>query len=203
VHILLANERWTRIEALFQEAADLSPANREEFLNRRCGGDLQLREEVLSLLRYDTGPYYGNGDLFLLDALQASAASVVIDEPAAGRLLGHYRIEREIGRGGMSVVYSAVRADGEFQKRVAIKLIKRGMNTRAVIGRLRRERHILAALDHPSIARLLDGGTTDDGLPWIAMEYVEGLPVHRYCAQRNLSIGEICSLIDKICEAVA
>jgi serine/threonine-protein kinase len=198
VQTLLPDERWTQIEAVFQEAADLPPDSREAFLIQRCGNDPQLREEVLSLLRYDTREKDP-----LLDALQASAASIVVEEPTAGRMLGPYRIEREIGRGGMSVVYSAVRADGEFQKRVAIKLIKRGMDTRAVIERLRRERRILAALEHPSIARLLDGGTTADGLPWIAMEYVEGLPIHRYCDEHNLSIEDRCRLFDKVCDAMA
>lgn len=195
---LFPDERWTQVEALFQEAADLPPGSRASFLDARCGHDTELREEVLSLLRYDT-----RGENPLLDALQASAASVVTDEPAAGRMLGPYRIEREIGRGGMSVVYSAMRADGEFQKRVAIKLIKRGMDTHAVIERLRRERRILAALEHPAIARLLDGGTSEDGLPWIAMEYVDGLPLHRYCAERDLSIDDRCRLFDKVCDAVA
>jgi len=195
---LSPDERWTQIEAGFQEAAELPPDSREAFLLHRCGADTQLREEVLSLLRYDT-----REETPLLEALQASAATLIVEEPAAGRMLGPYRIEREIGRGGMSVVYSAVRADGEYQKRVAIKLIKRGMDTRSVIERLRRERRILAALEHPSIARLLDGGTSADGLPWIAMEYVDGLPIHRYCAERQTGIADICRLIDKVCDAVA
>ncbi len=138
----------------------------------------------------------------LLDALGAGAASVVGDR-TIGQTLGPYRIERELGRGGMAVVYLAARADGEFQKHVAIKLIKRGMDSAAVVERLRRERRILAALEHPSIARLLDGGTTTDGRPWIAMEYVEGVPIDRFCAERNLSIDERCRLIDKVCDAVA
>jgi eukaryotic-like serine/threonine-protein kinase len=198
VQALSPGERWTQIEALFQEAVDLPPDSREAFLLHRCGDDSQLREEVLSLLSYDSHEKDP-----LLDALQASAATLVVEEPTAGRMLGPYRIEREIGRGGMSVVYSAVRADGEFQKRVAIKLIKRGMDTRAVIERLRRERRILAALEHPSIARLLDGGTSADGLPWIAMEYVDGLPIHRYCSEHDLSIEDRCRLFDKVCDAVA
>jgi len=200
---LLPDERWTQIEALFQEAADLQPASREAFLQERYGDDPQLRDEVLSLLRYDTGVSPVTTESPLLDALQASAASLVADAPSAGRMLGPYRIEREIGRGGMSVVYLAARADGEFRKRVAIKLIKRGMDTQAVVERFRRERRILAALEHPAIARLLDGGTTADGLPWIAMEYVEGLPIHRYCLERKLSVEAICRLFDKVCDAVA
>lgn len=194
---LLPEDRWTLVETLFQQAADLAPGQWENFLDSTCGNDTQLREEVLSLLRYDT-----RDDPPLLDALHADAASVVGDEPAAGRRVGPYRIEREIGRGGMAVVYLALRADGEFQKRVAIKLIKRGMDTQAVVNRLRRERSILAALDHPYIARLLDGGATPDGRPYIVMDYVEGLPIGRYSDQHRLSIEERCRLIGKVCDAV-
>jgi eukaryotic-like serine/threonine-protein kinase len=190
--------RWAKVETLFLEATDLPPGERESFVEERCGGDTHLREEVLSLLRYDTGE-----ESPLLEALQASAASVVQDDLAAGRMVGPYRIEREIGRGGMAVVYLAVRADGEFRKRVAIKLIKRGMDTMTVVERLRRERRILAALEHPAIARLLDGGTTPDGRPWIAMEFVEGIPVNRYCDENRLGVEERCRLMTKICQAVA
>jgi tetratricopeptide (TPR) repeat protein/tRNA A-37 threonylcarbamoyl transferase component Bud32 len=190
--------RWAKVETLFLEATDLPLGERESFVDERCGGDTHLREEVLSLLRYDTGE-----ESPLLEALQASAASAVHDDLAAGRMVGPYRIEREIGRGGMAVVYLAVRADGEFRKRVAIKLIKRGMDTMAVVERLRRERRILAALEHPAIARLLDGGTTPDGRPWIAMEYVEGIPVNRYCEENRLGVEERCRLMTGICQGVA
>ena len=139
----LPEVRWTQVETLFLEAAEMPPGERKEFLQRRCGGDSGLREEVLSLLQYDT-----REASTLIDALQTSAANVVGDDLAAGRMMGPYRIEHEIGRGGMAVVYLAVRADGEFRKRVAIKLIKRGMDTEAVVERLRRERRILAALEH-------------------------------------------------------
>ena len=189
--------RGAIVEELFLEAAELSPDTREDFVRARCG-DRQLCDEVLSLLRYDLAE-----ESPLLDALTAGASSIVGDEALEGQMLGPYRVECEIGRGGMSVVYSALRADGEFHKRVAIKLIKRGMDTRAVVERLRRERGILAALEHPSIARLLDGGTTPDGRPWIAMEYVEGLPIDRFCAARGLSVEDRCELIAKVCDAVA
>jgi eukaryotic-like serine/threonine-protein kinase len=196
-------DRWARVETLFLEATELPPDSRELFVRDRCGDDARLREEVLSLLRYDTLGYDADAESHLFDALQASAASVVDDDVAPGRMVGPYRIEREIGRGGMAVVYLAVRADGEFRKHVAIKLIKRGMDTQAVVERLRRERRILAALEHPSIARLLDGGTTPDGRPWIAMEYVEGIPVDRYCEEHRLSVEERCRLMTRVCQAVA
>jgi len=183
---------------LFLAGIDLPLEQREAFLDEQCHDDLQLREEVLSLLRHDAAE-----ESPLLDAISAGAASILTDDPPHGRILGPYRIEREIGRGGMAVVYLAWRADGEFQKRVAVKLIKRGMDTAAVIERLRRERRILAALEHPSIARLLDGGTTADGRPWIAMEYIEGLPIQHFCEEQHLTTEERCLLMGKVCDAVA
>ncbi len=191
-------DRWTQIETIFQAAAELPPWQRDAFLDGQCRGDAELRAEVLSLLRFDTAD-----EPPLLDAIHAGMASALGEQPAAGQMLGPYRIEREIGRGGMSVVYLASRADGEFQKQVAVKLIKRGMDTTSVVERLRRERRILAALEHPSIARLLDGGTTPDGRPWIAMEYIDGLPIDRYCEERGLTVEERCQLMCKVCDAVA
>src|ERR687885_656887 len=114
----------------------------------------------------------------------APAASVVEEareDLMAGRRVGSYRIVREVGRGGMGAVYLAERADSEFRRRVAVKLIKRGMDTDFILRRFRKERQILASLDHPNVARLLDGGTTDDGLPYFVMEYIEGLPIYRFC----------------------
>lgn len=193
----LTGDRWERLEKLFGEIADLPPEQREKFLDSQCGDDPKLRDEVLSLLDYDTGD-----EPVFVGALQSAAASLTADDAADGSMVGPYRIEKEIGRGGMSVVYLAVR-DGEFRQRVAIKLIKRGMDTDAVLGRLRQERRILAGLEHPSIARLLDGGTTKTGRPWFAMEFVEGLPIHRFCEEHKLSPADRCWLIVKVCDAVA
>jgi tetratricopeptide (TPR) repeat protein/tRNA A-37 threonylcarbamoyl transferase component Bud32 len=187
-----------QVETLFQAGVDLPPDKWESFLDAECLGDAQVREEVLSLLRHNA-----TEEPPLAEALNAGAASVLIDDSPVLSALGPYRIEREIGRGGMAVVYLAVRADGEYQKRVAVKLIKRGMDTASVVERLRRERSILAALEHPSIARLLDGGTTPDGRPWIAMEYIEGLPIDRFCDERRLTIEERCALMAQVCDAVA
>jgi tRNA A-37 threonylcarbamoyl transferase component Bud32/tetratricopeptide (TPR) repeat protein len=197
---LLPGDQWEQVEKLFLAAADLPEDKRGDFLDSSCGEDARLRMEILSLLQFDTGE-----EPLVLDALHAGAASLVgdDDDPTAGRMLGPYRIECEIGRGGMAVVYLASRADGEYQKRVAIKLIKRGMDTDTVVKHLRLERRILAALEHPSIARLLDGGTTSDGRPWIVMEYVEGLAINRYCSEHELSVEQRCALFDKVCDAVA
>lgn len=196
----IPDQRWTRIQELFLSAIELPPATRDSFLDSQCGPDRELREEVSSLL------HYGGADPpELIEAIHAGAASLVLNnpEPIAGRMLGPYRVEGELGRGGMAVVYLGIRADGQFQQRVAIKLIKRGMDTSAVVGRLRRERRILAALDHPSIARLLDGGSTPAGLPYLVMEFVEGLPIDHFCDNHSLDISKRCELIAKVCDAVA
>ena len=193
----LSRERWIRVENLFVAAAELPPDRRRQFVEEQSQGDDELRNEVFSLLRYDTsGPD-------IQEAVELGARSILTHVPLEGTLLGPWRVERELGRGGMSVVYLAVRADGQFSKRVAIKVIKRGMDTAAVVERFQRERRILAALDHPYIARLLDGGTTADGLPYIVMDYVEGLPIDHWCAERGLGVEQRCELIGKVCEAVA
>jgi tetratricopeptide (TPR) repeat protein/predicted Ser/Thr protein kinase len=193
----LTPDRWTKVEKLFMEAAELPPEERSRFVITECGGDEQILDEVLSLLRYDTR------EPWVLDALQSGAGSLLTEVSPEGTMLGPWRVERELGRGGMSVVYLAARADGQFAKRVAIKLIKRGMDTSAVVDRLRRERRILGALEHSSIARLLDGGTTPDGLPYIVMEYVEGLPIDEWCESQALGVEQRCELIGRVGDAVA
>ncbi len=120
-----------------------------------------------------------------------------------GKNIGPYQILGEIGRGGMGTVYRAVRSDGEFQREVAIKVIARGLEHPILLDRFRIERQILAKFEHPNIARLLDGGTTDDGLLYFVMEYVQGLPLTRYCDAKNLSVSERIRLLSKACEAVA
>jgi serine/threonine protein kinase/Tfp pilus assembly protein PilF len=124
------------------------------------------------------------------------------DEPMIGRHIGPYRIEREIGRGGMGSVYEAWRADGEFQHRVAIKLIKDDLDRDFVLSRFRNERQILAALDHPNIGRLLGGGTTQDGNPYFVMEYIEGQPLYEYSDAHGLDVAERLRLFTQVCEAV-
>ncbi|MEQ1923790.1 MAG: protein kinase, partial [Pyrinomonadaceae bacterium] len=143
-------------------------------------------------------PVYESGKSGLLSALLDETD----DDPMVDKLLGSYRIEREIGRGGMGAVYEAVRADGEFRRRVAIKIVKRGVDTDFVLRRFRNERQILAALDHPFITRLIDGGTTDDGRPYFVMDYIDGLPLYRFADRNALSINERLALFLRIGEAV-
>src|SRR6266508_6296767 len=191
-------ERWRQVEAIFQAALDLVPKERGQYLAEACCGDLSLKSDVETLLSQHESagnlleePPYGETELGVLSSLQALAeAEDDVGDPMIGRRLGAYRIEREIGRGGMGAVYEALRVDQEFNKRVAIKLVKRGMDTDFILRRFRKERQILAALDHPNIARLLDGGTTDDGLPYFVMEFIEGQPLYLFCDERQLSINE-------------
>ncbi|PYK30052.1 MAG: hypothetical protein DME57_08150 [Verrucomicrobia bacterium] len=195
-------ERWQQVEDIFQAALDLPEANRASYLSQACAGDQSLHKQVINLLNYHETGERALEDLIPADA-QIKGADTLADEvdPMIGRRLGAYRIEREIGRGGMGAVYEAVRADKEFSKRVAIKLVKRGMDTDFILRRFRKERQILASLDHPNIALLLDGGTTDDGLPYFVMEFIEGLPLYRYCDQHRLSIAGRSNLFLSICDA--
>ncbi|MFL6255338.1 MAG: protein kinase domain-containing protein, partial [Pyrinomonadaceae bacterium] len=194
-------ERWKQIEGVFDAAIDLAPAERDAYLASVCDGDAELRRQVELLIRsHDAAGSF----------IEEPAVAGVItnpgrldeDAPFIGRRIGSYRIVRELGRGGMGAVYLAVRADDEFQKRVAIKLVKRGMDTDFILRRFRQERQILASLDHPYIARLMDGGTTDDGLPYFVMEYIEGLPVNQFCDAHKLSTPERLRLFLKVCNAV-
>ncbi|HEV7797393.1 MAG TPA: protein kinase [Pyrinomonadaceae bacterium] len=202
-------ERWQLVEAIFQTALDLVPEERERYLSEVCADDLSLRSEVEDLLSQHERagdlleePLYGETELSALGSLEALANAENDEDPMIGRRLGAYRIEREVGRGGMGAVYEAIRVDKELNMRAAIKLVKRGMDTDFILRRFRTERQILAALDHPHIARLLDGGTTEDGLPYFVMEFIEGQPLYNYCDSNQLSIAERLKLFMGICDAL-
>jgi eukaryotic-like serine/threonine-protein kinase len=188
-------ERWHRLKAVVADSLDEGTARRVDFARQLCGDDTALQRDAESLLTGASGA---------VDACAAElhAASGDTGSIATGIRLGAYRILREVGRGGMGAVYLAERADQEFTKKVAIKLLKRGTDTDDVLRRFRAEREILARLDHPNIARLLDAGTTQDGLPYFVMEYVSGTRVTDYCFAQNLSIPERLHLFLKICSAV-
>ncbi|MEQ1645174.1 MAG: protein kinase, partial [Pyrinomonadaceae bacterium] len=198
-------ERWQKIEEIFHEALELADFERSTYLAERTGDDDELRSEVEKLLsQFDDAssfieqPLYDSARTgFLSDLLDDSD-----DDPMVGKVLGSYRIEREIGRGGMGAVYEAVRADGEFRLRVALKVVKRGVDTDFVLRRFRNERQILAALDHPFITRLIDGGSTDDGRPYFVMDYIDGFPLYRYCDKNRLGINERLRLFCRLAEAV-
>lgn len=207
-------ERWQQIEEVFQTVVELTPGERSAILAERGKVDPELVAEVRKLLEdYDeAGDFIESPvwtDSIMLGATArdeiGGAISREIEQDDAsliGRRLGVYRLVSEIGRGGMGAVYLAERDDGEFRQRAAVKIVKRGMDTDFIVRRFRNERQILAALDHPYIARLYDGGTTDDGLPFFVMEYIEGAPVYGYSDARKLSIAERLQLFVRICEAV-
>ena len=190
-----------RLKEVFHAVRELPSAARDGFLARECGSDQQLREKVEALLKSD-----GVSETFLADPsaqLVADAFNASPEPSVAGRMIDRYRIIREIGRGGMGAVYLAERADDEYQKQVALKLIKRGMDTDSVLRHFRNERQILAGFDHPNIARLLDGGTSDDGLPYFVMEFVEGLPIDEYCDNHDLAVPARLQLFREVCAAVS
>ena len=198
-------ERWRRIEALMDGALDLPQAEREAFLRTATDGDEPLVGEVLALLEAGEHPRIlaGESAVALATDLVARIAgeSPSVAERVAQRI-GPFRLIAELGQGGMGTVYLAER-DAHFAQRVAVKLIRRGLHLDPeLVRRFVDERQMLASLDHPGIARLLDGGVTDDGLPWFAMELVDGEPVDRFCDGRRLSIDERLELFRTISAAV-
>ena len=179
------------------DALELEPARRAAFIREACGEDSDLRAEVESLL----GESGERIELFA-DELDSSLREPDGATSRAGERLGAYEIVHEIGRGGMGAVYLARRADEQFEKQVAIKVLKRGTDTDEVLRRFRAERQILARLDHPNIARLLDAGTTEDGLPYFVMEYVEGERIADFCSAHQLTVRERLELFLKVCAAI-
>jgi non-specific serine/threonine protein kinase/serine/threonine-protein kinase len=189
--------RWKAAKSLLQDALERTPDERSAFLDAACAGmspATDLRAEVAALL----AAHAAAGDRFESPPL----ASEVTSGSASPERLGPYRVLRELGRGGMGTVYLAEREGADFHQQVAIKLIHRGMDSDAILRRFRTERRILASLNHANIARLFDGGTTEDGLPYFVMEHVDGLPLDRWCAAHESSSDERLRLIRQVCAAV-
>jgi eukaryotic-like serine/threonine-protein kinase len=191
-------ERLQEIEKIFCEAVELAPDERETFLAEACAGDAELRREVESLLSETTDAKAPFASL-IVGAAQSLASA---GEEFIGRRVGPYRITGSIGQGGMAEVYKAVRDDDHYQKEVAVKLVRPGRINTFMLARFRYERQILASLEHPNIARLLDGGATDDDLPYFVMEYIVGEPITDYCEAHNLSIKRRLKLFRQTCAAV-
>ena len=189
-------ERWQQIKELTADALETSVAERPAFLAAACADDPDLQREVESLLA--AGERKGL-ETFANDLAWSRAEQ---RDARLGQNVGAYRIVRPIGRGGMGAVYLAERADREFEKQVALKILKRGTDTDEVLRRFQRERQILAQLAHPNIAHLLDAGTTEDGLPFFAMEYVSGTPITDFCEAQNLPLRARLDLFLKVCGAV-
>ncbi len=194
-------QKYHRLKEIFAAAADCDTNERAALISAACDGDEVLLREAQSLLGYhDRAERFIEKPAFLAGVHLLSEGQ---NEALRGHAVGSYKLIREVGRGGMGAVYLAARADEEFEKRAAIKLIKRGMDTEDVLRRFRNERQILARLEHKNIARLLDGGATSDGSPYLVMEYVEGAPIDKYCDQHRLSTAERLRLFRIVCSAVA
>jgi serine/threonine protein kinase/tetratricopeptide (TPR) repeat protein len=187
---------WARTKEVFALALEHDPKTRQAFVRGLCGGDEALRAEVESLLAS-----HGRADS-LLENAGAALWHPAFDLNMLGKCVGDYRILREAGRGGTSIVYLAERADQQFQKRVAIKILRHLGDSAEVLQRFRMERQTLAELEHPNVVRLLDGGTTDEGMPYLVMDYVEGVPIDRYCDEHGLPIAERLSIFRTLCDAV-
>jgi eukaryotic-like serine/threonine-protein kinase len=198
--------RWKRVESVLDRALELPAGEVSSFLEAECRGDADLRAEVEALLSADreAGTFLERPatELALEWIGGAPERADERDSDRVGQRIGAWQLVREVGRGGMGAVYRANRADGQFEQTVALKLVKRGLDTDEILRRFLRERRILARLDHPHIARLVDGGVTGDGLPWFAMEFVEGRPITTWCDERRSSIDERLRLFRAVCEAV-
>jgi len=194
----MTSERWERLQKIFDGAVDLNPDDRARFLDDACGDDPALRRQAESLILATE-----HSTRKIERVIEDAAELVTVEEGASpvGRLIGPYQIIQNLGQGGMGDVFLAVRADDEYRKRVAIKVIQHDFGNPEILRRFRNERQILAGLDHPFIARLLDGGTTPEGMPYVVMEYVEGEPIDRYCDNRRLSIEERLKLFQDVCAA--
>ena len=196
-------QRWDRLKTILGEALEQdSSAARIALVERRCGEDTDLLEEAESLLAEAEALLKERTDSFEDCAQNAASTFWQEGPPRGGERVGAYVIVRELGRGGMGTVFLAERADGQFEKQVAIKILNRGADTAEILRRFRAERQILARLDHPNIARLLDAGTTDDGLPYFIMDYIVGAPVTRFAVAQKLSTRQRLELFLKICAAV-
>ena len=217
----MTGQRWKQVRDLFDAALEQPIHLRDRFLADRTPGDPRMAQEVRELLAS-----YQESDHMLtqpaikgLEALLPSASAppdldqtvpTTIIRPAdntdtgsmIGRRMGHYRLIRKIGSGGMGTVFVAARDDRQFEQPVAIKVVRPSMNTSQILQRFLQERRVLAGLEHPNIARLIDGGSSEEGLPYLVMEYVEGVPIDKYCEERRLNVTDRLRLFRIVCEAV-
>ena len=193
-------EQWQEIKTVLGAVLEIEPGARPAYLDRNCGDDLLLRREVERLL------HHSSLDAEFLDSnsLSAVASSVLTEQEGAwtGRRIGSYQIIEPLGVGGMGEVYRAFRADDQYRKEVALKIVRAGQDSGFVLSRFKSERQILANLEHPNIARLLDGGTTEEGIPYFVMELIEGMPITEYCDAKKLGIADRLELFSQVCAAV-
>ncbi|MGI8837155.1 MAG: protein kinase domain-containing protein [Pyrinomonadaceae bacterium] len=198
-------ETWQQLKTLFHAALDLEPEDRAAFLAEACDGDGEVLTQVEKLLSA-----HDEAGLFLASPALVDAGVISSEEVVhatdgtnwVGQRIGPYEIIREIGHGGMGTVFLAIRADDQYRKQVAIKLVNRGMDTDLILRRFMMERQILANLEHPNIARLLEGGSTADGLPYFVMEYIQGQPITEFCDDRQFTNTERLELFREVCDAL-
>jgi non-specific serine/threonine protein kinase/serine/threonine-protein kinase len=198
-------ERWQQIKSVLDQALDLAPSERAALLDRACSSDSSLRKEVEVLLASDeeAGAEFLNEIQGLdLGPIASYGSSTTPAHNWIGRRVGPYKIVEQIGVGGMGEVYRAFRADDQYKKQVALKVVRGGQDSAFVVSRFRNERQILASLDHPNIAHLHDGGTTEDGVLYFVMELIEGQPIDQYCIQHEPSVPEILGIFQQVCSAV-
>ena len=194
--------RWQRLENLFEQALDREPAERKGFLEEECDGDRALLQEIEELLKHHGAAREEDFLAHPVEAAQSLRAGEEEQDPLIGRNIGPYRIQRRQGGGGMGDVYLAVR-EAEFHQQVAIKLLRRSMTTEELLRRFSAEMQVLAVLSkNENIAALLDAGSTEDGLPYFVMEFVDGEPIDAYCDHHRHSLAERIALFRKVCEAV-
>lgn len=195
------NELWRKAKEIVADALELAPAQRDALLAQRCGDNQALLREVRSLLAH------AQDNTSFIDTSAKLVSETLSTESAAagtwiGQTLGAWRLEREIGHGGMGIVYLAQRADGAYRQSAAVKLLRGSASDARSVARMQRERQTLAQLEHPNIARLLDGGSASDGTPYLVMEYVAGQPIDQYCQQQHLAPAAIIALMVSVCAAV-
>ena len=198
----MTRERWQAVRSVLERALEIEGVERARYLEQACIGDAEMRSEVESLLRANqqaTGAFLAGKAIDHAELTSDAKPGATLQ----GRRIGSYLVLEEIGHGGMGAVYRAVRADDQFSQQVAIKVVRGGLTDRLTIQRFKAERQILADLDHPNIARLLDGGATQDGQPYVAMEYIRGLPIDEFAGERGLTIRERLTLFRTVCSAVA
>jgi serine/threonine protein kinase/Tfp pilus assembly protein PilF len=196
---MISRSRWQQIQSLFEEVMDSPPTEREMRLTSSCGDDSELKRSVQALLASDQ-----RTEDPLLNAISEAAESLLVEhqDRLVGTRIGHYRVTSILGHGGMSTVYRGERDDAQYQQTVAIKVLHHAALHPRMRNRLHSERHILATLAHPSIARLIDSGDLDDGTPYLVMEHVDGEPIDGYCDNRTLFVRERIELFVQVCAAV-
>ncbi|MBD3615194.1 MAG: serine/threonine protein kinase [Gracilimonas sp.] len=203
----MSESKWKKIEYIIDHVLDLKKKDRNSFIEQTCGDDPNLKNEVYQLLESisDSEGWLEDPETFkegLFEDLSEDIKQISAQQSLIGTTLGSYTIKEQIGEGGMGAIYLAERSDGEFKHQVAVKIIRNGRGTKENIKRFKREQRILARLNHPGIAHLYDGGVTNDGFPYIIMEYVDGMPITEYCIIHRCTINQKIALFKQVLEAL-